>query len=374
MTRVVPGLLVVFIAFIAAIGVAGGQTQPPPASLIQNGKVEVRPGASIDREIGAVAGPDPVWLMWRVPMVAGDRELCNSYYSDRSIYSRGYVMDWNPPGLVTPGSGMPQIAPPTGPVPLEAGTGLLVLARIVGGSVERVRTLADDCPIDAGGRAVQWLGGVTPAESLRFLDGMTRIDRTDRLPYESRRNVANSALTAISLHRDAAADAILDRIAGAESDRDLRRQAASALGSARGAHGFATLRTLIAAEKDLDQRRSLVGALGLTREPGTVDALRALARDADARVRAEAVYWFIQRGGPAVIAEAMKVIDADADDGVKKRAVSGLARLPANDSVPPLLQLARTSTNAVVKKDAVSALSNSKDPRAMAFMEELIKR
>ncbi len=376
-TRAVLGCLVVV---IAATGVGGGQAQPPqqpqqpPASLIQNGKVEVRPGASIDREIGAVAGPDPVWLMWRVPMVAGDRDLCSSSYNERSGYSRGHMMDWNPPGLVTPGSGMPRIAPPTGPVPLEAGTGLLVLVRIVDGGVERVRTLADDCPIDAGGRTVQWLGGVTPAESLRFLDGLTRVDCTDRLPYESRRNMANSALTAISLHRDAAADAILDRIAGAEGDRDLRRQAAAALGSARGAHGFATLKALIAAEKDLDQRRSLVGALGLTREPGTVDALRTLARDADARIRAEAVYWFIQRGGPAVIAEALKVIDTDTDDAVKKRAVSGLARLPANDSVSPLLQLARTSAHAVVRKDAVSALTNSKDPRAMAFMEELIKR
>jgi hypothetical protein len=358
----------------AALGVAGGQAQQPPASVIQNGKVETRTGTSVDREITAVAGPEPAWLTWRVPMVAGDRELCSSYYyGERSVYSRGYMMDWNPPGRTTIGAGMPQVAPPAGPVPIEAGTGLLVLVRVVDGNVERVRTLADDCPIDAGGRAVQWLGGITPGESLRFLDGLTRIDRTDRLPYESRRTMANSAIAAISLHRDAAADGILDRIAGADVDRDLRRQAAGALGSTRGAHGFATLRTLIAAEKDLDQRRSLVSALGLTREPGTVDALRALLRDADARVRAEAIYWFIQRGGTAVVAETLKVIDTDTDDAVRRRAVTGLSRLPAGDSVPPLLQLARTSTNAVVRKEAVSALSNSKDPRAMAFMEELIK-
>jgi HEAT repeat protein len=54
--------------------------------------------------------------------------------------------------------------------------------------------------------------------------------------------------------------------------------------------------------------------------------------------------------------------------------VSGLSRLPANDSIPALLQLARTSPNPVVRKEAVSALSHSKDPRAMALMEELIRR
>jgi hypothetical protein len=40
-----------------------------------------------------------------------------------------------------------------------------------------------------------------------------------------------------------------------------------------------------------------------------------------------------------------------------------------------LLQLAKdASTDAVMRKEAVSALSQSKDARAIAFIEEILKR
>jgi HEAT repeat protein len=234
-----------------------------------------------------------------------------------------------------------------------------------------MRTLADDCPIDAGGRSVHWLSGITPAESVRFLESLTRTDRVDRFSLTSRRYTAESALTAISLHRDAAADAVLDRLA---ATGDMRQRAAQALASTRGAHGFATVQKLLAAEKEPEMRRLLVGALGTTRETGTAEALRPFLRDSDARIRAEAVYWFAQRGGAPAIGEVTKIVESDADDNVRKRGVSGLSRLPANESVPVLIQLARTSQNPVVRKEAVSVLSRSKDPRAVALMEELIKR
>ncbi len=363
MTRLVTAVMLAATASVAA------QSQQPP-SLIQNGKVETRTGQSIDREITATAGADPVWLVWRVPMVAGDREMCSSYYSDRNIYARGYMMDWELPGRAM-GAGMPQVTPPKGPVQIEAGTGLLVLVRTIDGNVERVRTLADDCPIDAGGRTVHFLGGVTPAESLRFLESLTRSDRVDRFSMDTRRNTANAAVTAISLHRDPAADAVLDRRATAG---DQRRQAAQALASTRGAHGLASVQKLAAAEREPEMRRTLVGALGQTRETGTAEALRPYLKDADANIRAEAIYWYVQRGGAAVVGEVTKLVEAETHDNVRRRGVSGISRLPANDSIPVLLQLARTSPNAVVRKEAVNALSHSKDPRAMALMEELIKR
>jgi len=152
--------LVTAVLVAATASVAASQSQQAP-SVLQNGRVETRTGQSIDREITALASPDPVWLVWRVPMVAGDRELCSSsFYSDRNLYSRGYMLEWAPPGTGA-AMGMPQVTPPKGPVQIEAGTSLLVLVRTLDGSVERMRTLADDCPIDAGGRTVNWLSALT---------------------------------------------------------------------------------------------------------------------------------------------------------------------------------------------------------------------
>jgi HEAT repeat protein len=134
------------------------------------------------------------------------------------------------------------------------------------------------------------------------------------------------------------------------------------------------VKRLVDTEKNPEMRRSFISALGQTREPGTVDALRALLKDSDPRVRSEAVYYFAQRGGTAVLPEVRKLMETETDNGVKQRAVRGLARLPADESVPLLIQLAKTTADPVVRKESVSALGSSRDSRALAYMEEIIKR
>jgi hypothetical protein len=350
--------------------------QAPAPVQIQNGKVETRAGAAIDREIAAVStanSTDPVWVAWRAPMIAGDRDMCG-WYSDRTGKVRGMFVDED---FRTSGSDVrtsPQITPPTGPVPLEAGTGLVVLTRAVGGKVERLRTLSDDCPMDAGGRTVYWLSSITPAESLRFLSGLTRDTSSDRTMVDNERQIVSSAIRAIGYHANAAADGMLDALAADHTDSSVRRQAATTLGTYRGAHGAATLTRLIGSVKDGDERRSLVTALGSSREPATVDTFRSLTRDPDARIRSEAAYYFVVRGGAAVITEALKLTSSDPDDSVRKRVVTGIGRLPNNAGIPALIDLARTSKSDVVRKAAVSALSQSNDPRAIALMEEILKK
>jgi hypothetical protein len=340
------------------------RAQGAPAPQIQNGRLETRAVTSLERDLPPLGGPEAVWAFWRVAMVDGERGPCNTYmYSDRDPIISGTVI----------GNERPQITPPAGPIPLEAGTGLLIFARVVEGRVERLRTIGDDCPVDANGRTVYALTGVTPAESLRYLDTFTKMTG-DRLSVTARRNLAESALAAIRRHRDAGADVILDRLATSDLDSDMRRSAATALATSRGAHGFATVKRLVDTEKVPDLRRSFVTALGQTREPGTVEALRPLLRDADARVRSQAVFYFAQRGGTAVVPEIRKLLETETDAGVKQQAVRGLSRLPANDAVPLLIQMARNSTDPVVRKESVNSLSQSRDARAIAYLEELIKK
>lgn len=362
-----PGAMSIALTGLLVLGADAASAQDQ----IQNGKVERRQATAVARELAALpASTEPVWVGWRVPMIPGDRGIC-SWYGDNDGMIRGMVLDQG--GL---GSSRPQLAPPSGPLQLEGGTRLVVLLRIVEGRIERLRTAGDDCPIDAQGRTVYWLDGIAPAESLRYLDTLLTMegdDRTGPLPG-LRASIASSALSAIGHHGDAGADTILDRLAAGGGTGSLRSAAVRHLGSLRGARGFASLQRLLAAEQDPAVRRTLTTAIGQTREPGTVEAMRTLTRDVDARVRAEAVYWLAVRGGTAVTPEVVKLIESDPDTTVKRRALSGLSRLPDNAGIAPLLQLARTSTDPVVKKEAVAVLSRSKDPRATAFMEELIKR
>src|SRR6185436_2560839 len=101
--------------------------------------------------------------------------------------------------------------------------------------------------------------------------------------------------------------------------------------------------------------------------------LRPFLTDTNVKVRSEALYYIALRGGGSNIAEVTKAIDADTDDSVKKRGVSGIAALPVDQSVPALIQLAKTNASIVVKKEAVTALGRTKDPRAIAYLQELLK-
>jgi HEAT repeat protein len=267
---------------------------------------------------------------------------------------------------------MPQFAPPAGTVQLEAGTGLLLLARIMDGGIERLRVLNDDCPIDAGTAAVVWLPDVTPAESLRVLDDLTRDGRASAT--DGSRRVAKTAVTAIGRHRDPAAEAILDRLAQS-ADGPVWPQAVQSLATARGAHGFHVVATLLDAARERSARRTLASALGQTRQPETAARLLALARtDTDPAFRGDALYWYVQRAGATGIPDVMSLLASEKDAGVERRAVSAIATLPAAASVPLLITLAGPRASLTVRKAAVSALGRSNDARATAFLEDLVAR
>ena len=374
MTRALPvlGCLVLLAAVVVA--------QQP---LLQNGKIEPRRVSSLERDVAAIGGAttvDPVWIAWRVPMIDGDRESCSSWNHVRGDYLEGgwsgtVYSDSGAPAVSESGAAMKPLAPPSGPMPLEGGSAILVLLRYVDGKLERVRSLRADCPIDAGGRTLHWLENVSVADSLRFLDTLTRVDGPDSIKsLSTRRTMAGRALEAIALHKDPGADAILERIASDRSETTLRNRTVQLLATHRGARGLSVLQKQLAAETNADARRQLVTAIGSSSEPGAVAALRPLLKDPDAKVRAAAVSRYAQTGGPGVLSEILGIIETDTVDSVKSSAVSSLTHWPRGEGIPHLVTLARSTKDPVVRKQAVSALSNSRDPRAIAYMEELLRR
>jgi HEAT repeat protein len=59
---------------------------------------------------------------------------------------------------------------------------------------------------------------------------------------------------------------------------------------------------------------------------------------------------------------------------VKKKAVFALSQLPKDESVPQLIHVADTNRNPVVRKEAIFWLGQSQDSRALAYLEEVLKR
>ncbi|MEO7192475.1 MAG: HEAT repeat domain-containing protein [Vicinamibacterales bacterium] len=350
-----------FVGWLLAMSVAAVPQQPA----VQNAKVETQAVTTLARDIGALGGgPDVTWIGWRVPMVAGDRDLCSTWRTG-DISSRGEVLEGLSRGTT------PVFPPATGPLPLEAGTNLLVLVRATQGQIERVRTTGDNCPIDGGGKKLVWLTGVTPAASLAFLDGLVQSNMAGNGAPQA---VGRSAVDAIALHADTGADAVLTRLLSPTLDRSWRTQAAHWMARTRGAAGAERLIGMLGGETDGSFRRTLVSALSQVHEGRIVSLFESLARtDKDAGVRGEALYWYAQRAGVTGISQVLGLTEKEPDEGAQRRALSSIARLPGGQGLPSLIQLARTTQNPPVKRNAIRVLSESDDPRVVTYLEGIVK-
>jgi hypothetical protein len=124
------------------------------------------------------------------------------------------------------------------------------------------------------------------------------------------------------------------------------------------------------------ERRTADGALtalAMHREPAALERLLVAARDgATAHLRGQALFLLAQRAGEQAIGAITAAIANDPETDVKRRAVFALSQLPRDEGVPRLIELARTNSNPVVRKQAMFWLGQSRDPRALKFFEEIL--
>jgi HEAT repeat protein len=309
--------------------------------LLVNAQVQTHSAAAgLESQFKALlsAQPQPAWIGYSVPSVRNYNMGCD-------IVRDGF----NQPGVVH----------------LESPDHAVILFRIQENVVNRIRTLSPDCEIDAGGVPVHWLTEVKPAESIALLESL--MSQRDR--------IGDNPVSAIAQHADPAADVALERFLATNQPESLRLRAVSALGSARGRHGFEVLKKLIASDPDERIRERAISGLSSSKEPDALDLLMSIAKsDPNSRMRQQAVSALARKPGPAVISTISKVIESDPDLQVKRHAVSSLNQLPDGAGVPVLIQMVKTTQNPEVRKQAMNTLQQSRDPRAVAFFEDVLKK
>jgi len=337
----------------------------PQQAQVRNAQIEER-DMPIERAVTSIGtSAEAVWVGWRVPMVSGLRDLCGMW-SDGTTTVRGATLE---DGTRSTAPAVTGSAP--GVASLEAGTSLLVWVRVIGGQVERLRVVSDDCPVDAGGRQVIWLRSIPAGDSARYLGAFLTLPIP---PSDHHRRLATSAVMAIALHADRAAETMLDGLLTPAADAALRRSAADWVARAGGASGFSRLTTLVRSDTDLGVRRAAAAALVQTRQPDTLATLWRIAEsDVDEEIRAVALAGYAELAPEAELARVTRRLTTEPSQTVRQRAVRGLARRPAASGVPALVALARTSTDTAVRTEAVRALSRSSDPAAIAYLTEVLK-
>jgi hypothetical protein len=350
---------------ILALPAAAGQGH------VANARTDTRQlSQPLDREVNAIAARGGAsWIAYRVPMVAGPRQMCCWDGGDGDHAAGLCRLEGG--GGITMNSGDDASRGGTRIV-VEPASEFTVFARVENGQVGRIRTFTPDCEIDGGGMPVVWLENVKPEDSVAWLSTLvTSAPETG----ERHDRVGRPAMTAIALTNAPVADRALEGFAAPTRPEWLRSEVAFWIGTSRGENGARILARMIAQDPSDKVREKATFGLSVNKTPAALATLLQTAKDdKSARVRGQALFWLAQRAGQQAAAAIANAIDNDPETEVKKKAVFALSQLPKDEGVPKLIEVARTNRNPEVRKQAFFWLGQSKDPRAVQFFEEILTK
>jgi HEAT repeats len=247
---------------------------------------------------------------------------------------------------------------------------MYVLLRLDHGSITRIRLANAGCRLNAGGVPFTWLTGVQPNDSVAFLGKLAAQpgDNQDK-------RVTEDALVTLAMHATSDATDTLVALAAPSNPAHLREKAAFWLGAKRGHEGYLALQQLVTKEQDPKLREKLAFDLSINSDPAAVDEILKMAKsDSDPQVRGQAIFWLAQKAGKKASAAITAAIENDPELQVKKKAVFALSQLPKDEGVPQLMHVADTNSNPAIRKEAIFWLGQSKDPRALQYLEAVLKR
>lgn len=144
------------------------------------------------------------------------------------------------------------------------------------------------------------------------------------------------------------------------------------LGEVPAAQAVAFLMRVVATADARPAKDAIFPAL-IAEGPAPDAELLAVAKDGDRPrdLRSSATFWLSQSAGDRAAAGLRELLD-DPDREVREHAVFALSQRPDDESVPALIRLARTHQDPNVRRRAVFWLGQKRDPRALAYFEEVL--
>lgn len=248
---------------------------------------------------------------------------------------------------------------------------VLILIRVADHAVSNVRIANPSRKLDAGGTRVVYLPVVDPAQSIGTLQTLAEHTGSNRL--------RDGAILAISVHQSPGTIPALTALASPSQDIALREKAAFWLSTQHGAEALPILDRFARDDRDDRFREKLTFDLTLVHQPAAAQTLIRMAhQDPAPQVRRQAQFWMAQiatRIGTKNVADDLgNSADNDPNESIRKSAVFSLTQLPNGEGTPKLIQLAQTSKDPAVRKQAVFWLGQSNDPRALDYLTRLIQQ
>jgi hypothetical protein len=342
---------------LLALLLAGAAAAEIPGLNVSNARLETGSAASGLRSAlrqAASNSREPYWVAWSVPMIEGERYACcfGEGYRASTCFLEGKNTGWGntePEGSTR-----------------KADQKLIVLLRLQGGQVDKIRAFSESCPLDAGKRRFVWLGAAKPEESVALVADLA--DDEDR-----RHDKASEAYAALALHRNSGADAALEKLASAPRSAKERDEPIFWLGQRRGPRGVHFLSGLASSDPDEDIREKALFSLSQSRQPEAVETLLEAARsDKSAKVRGHALFCLSQTDSPQAGPAILEAIKTDPAESTRKQGIFALSQLRDGEGTSMLITLGRETEDQEIRREVIFWLSQSKDPAAVAFIDKFL--
>ncbi|MDQ5836360.1 MAG: HEAT repeat domain-containing protein [Acidobacteriota bacterium] len=283
--------------------------------------------------------------------------------------------------------------------------------RDASGQVVRVEVYNLGRRREYGGYTVYWLGRATNEESLAFLRGLAESAKPERFSGRDG-DLPAQAVRAIALHDDRRVPEVLTSIARASlsegvraqairslgvppvsqatrdylaqlarderESQEVRRAAVSAYGRSRDAQALSFLQSLYASLNSRDLRR--VALTYIARNDDRKAAAQFLIKVAtqttdDPELRRLAIARLGEMAGEQALGTLRETVArTDADTQLQLQALVAIGRRPAAESVPLLINIAKTHPKPEVRRQAFLILGRTGDPAAVEFLKSVLTK
>ena len=244
-------------------------------------------GASLDATFRRLASGivEPAWIAYAAPVENPEAQMC-CFGSDWTVAGRC---------ALEPGASSNVIVRNERDVVRLEAESFFIFYRVENRRVTRVRMFSEECGIDAVGRAVHWLIGVRPADSVAFLAGLARSE-------DGERRVTNGAVAALAHHSGPDAVAPLVRLAREAPRGKVRGEALFWLAQRAGTQAMRAITDAIEHDPETEVKKRAVFALSqLPADEGVPKLIEVARNHRNPAVRKQAFFWLGQSKDPRAL-------------------------------------------------------------------------
>jgi hypothetical protein len=252
----------------------------------------------------------------------------------------------------------------------QTTTSMRLYARLVNGKVERLRTLASSCPVEAK-TPIKDLGVVASDDSARWVLELVQQERKGPRQQEKH---GNEALGALAIHPGSLAFDTLSSIARTDDLAERRKQAIFWLALVRGPAGADLTRKFMFEDESADVRRHAAFASTISKSQTIgADLIRQGNTDKAGEVRAQAWFWLANKGYPNAEESIVAALRKDKEPQVREQAIFALSRLPDERGTKALIAAAEDQTlSKEQRKRAIFWLAQSESKAAEAYLDKVL--